>query len=230
MPVGRFAACVILTLVGILSCTPSLAAPSGAAPLSADHPDSARNSADFNFVVRTIMENDAGVPTRVTEANRDSLERLTSRLRARTATADELELEILLREWLRFFRAGHLEVGRMAQGTPFGYVTRVPGTAGSEPKPVAVPPAAGAESWQSSGTGGIRSRAFGRRTAGHTALRFSAPVAPRPKTSFSEWSWPAVKGAGPQARSRRSSRAFPPRWRRAHTGCGTIRPGRSSRA
>lgn len=110
-----------------------MTAPAGSEkpPAAGDDSPRARNLQDLDFLVEKITANYAGYPTKVTDANRDSLANLTSRLRQRAATAREDELEGILREWLGFFRDGHLSVSRIAGAGPDAGLRTTGGAAAS---------------------------------------------------------------------------------------------------
>ncbi|MFZ4689547.1 MAG: hypothetical protein ACOYLS_09940, partial [Polymorphobacter sp.] len=92
---------LIVTALMLLLAQPVWAAP---------RPDAARNLADFDFVVAKIEANYAGFPTKVSAANRADYSALTSRLRARAASATDAELAAVLQEWVAFFRDGHTNI------------------------------------------------------------------------------------------------------------------------
>ena len=78
------------------------------------------NLRDFDFVVEKISANYAGWDTKVTTATRPELDALTARLRAKAAAAGDNEFAALIREWLHFFRDGHVQFGAEAPANTAG--------------------------------------------------------------------------------------------------------------
>ena len=84
--------------------------------LAAAAPHAAAQTGDcsrvFTFVTETVRANYAGWDDKVTPATRDSLDRLTDRLRARAAAAGDASACVEhLRAWTAFFQDGHLGIG-----------------------------------------------------------------------------------------------------------------------
>ncbi len=118
---------VFATLALLLSQMAPAPAPALTAPAKA--PDTARNLADFDFVVSTIASNYAGYPSKTAGPKAAELQALTARLRTRAAAASSTQLTAILKEWVAFFHDGHTHVD--ALGTA-GAATPTPRLAWSE--------------------------------------------------------------------------------------------------
>jgi len=73
------------------------------------------NLTDFDFMVETLRRNYAGWDTKVTAETTPALDALTARLRLAAATADDAQLDTILREYIAFFRDRHVQVGPTAR-------------------------------------------------------------------------------------------------------------------
>lgn len=89
-----------LTLGVLVAAGPAIALPI----------DSARNLADFDFVVDKISRNYAGYPSKTAGERSAVLAELTARLRVKAAAANDDELRAILKEWTGFFGDGHIGV------------------------------------------------------------------------------------------------------------------------
>ena len=88
------------------------------APQSQPSARAQRNLDDFDFVVKKITANYAGWDTKVTDKTRPQLEALTTKLRAKAATASDDELLSILQQWIGFFHDGHTGVSAVAVDSP----------------------------------------------------------------------------------------------------------------
>lgn len=110
---GRRLCCGLAGIIGTLVTV----TPIGAQQIEYGNvaPNAAKNLADFDFVTATVEQNYAGWGMGRGH-RRGSLAKLTFKLRAQAAAADDVVLEQVLKRWLGFFHDRNLAVGLMATG------------------------------------------------------------------------------------------------------------------
>ncbi|HMX40475.1 MAG TPA: S41 family peptidase, partial [Saprospiraceae bacterium] len=89
--------------------------PGAQAPLSAQRCDCLQQ---FEWMRAKVAANYAGYGDKVTDLTRPGLDSLSARLSSQAAQAPDTTCLRLLRDWLHFFRDGHLQIGQSAGGGP----------------------------------------------------------------------------------------------------------------